>query len=760
MTPLKRKNKRFDLATDHKIKCNRSKRFDNRISTTGRHFLMLWVFLSFISTTATSQSSPDSVDITTLSFEDLMNVTIVSASKKSETLFNAPLSASVLTKEEISRSGATSIMEALRLIPGIIVRQLTNGNYDIHIRGLDNVPPNSLRLSSTNTTALVMIDNRPVYNYLQGGIIWESLPIDLNDIQKIEVIRGPSSTLYGPNAVSGVINIITTKVEKDGLHTQVETQIGTSSTTIVNGAVGYRFNKKISAIISGNFQSRGREILYQDVMKQQWFNSIDSLSSLNPSREYPQPDRSLMKHGANAFITYMPTSKVELNLSAGLQKSEAQTCTFDSFTSNINTFTSKSQYVDLQAVISQLTTQFSYNTGNQQTVLGFKTSFDYYTTDLSFEYAFKFKRLSIKPGIAYRNAIYDDTRRGDASKREGTINGRRHMETYGTTLRGEYSFWRESIRLTGGIRADKFTYPGDLYWSYQAASSIRANKNNLFRIVYSKAFRSPFIYDTYQDLFLELPLGTEPETYILNNMLGNKKLDLLSSAMFEIGYRSKVSEKITLDVEGYSTKTKNFSANIIDTPTSVIPDNYPFLLSYDSHTLNTPLWVRQIGFTTSIHIQLKKLNIKPFVTIQKTTLHNYTPFTNTSDASPSPLNNFDPLNNNIYSGMGTEMDHKFTPKAYGGIYVNYQVKKFNVNVNGYYFSKHTFYHVSNLFTTDGSGQSEVKSKAIINAKISFTPIKALSLFVNAKNILHKQSREYYLSDTTPAMIFGGLSFKM
>ena len=130
-----------------------------------------------------------------MSLEDLMNIEITSASKKSESLFDAPLSASVLTREEILNAGATSIMEALRLVPGVIVREQSNGNYDIHIRGLDNVPPNSLVLSSTNTTTLVMINNRPVYNYLQGGTFWESLPIDLNDVDKIEVIRGPSSTL-------------------------------------------------------------------------------------------------------------------------------------------------------------------------------------------------------------------------------------------------------------------------------------------------------------------------------------------------------------------------------------------------------------------------------------------------------------------------------------------------------------------------------------------------------------------------------------
>src|SRR5262245_47028231 len=94
----------------------------------------------------------DSVDYHDLTLEELMNIEIVSASKKSESLFDASLSASVITREEIRNAGATSIMEALRLVPGVIVREQTNGNYDIHVRGLDNVPPNSLTLSSTNTT--------------------------------------------------------------------------------------------------------------------------------------------------------------------------------------------------------------------------------------------------------------------------------------------------------------------------------------------------------------------------------------------------------------------------------------------------------------------------------------------------------------------------------------------------------------------------------------------------------------------------------
>src|SRR5687768_7144471 len=127
-----------------------------------------------------------------MSLKELLNVKIVSVSKSAESLFDAPLSASVLTKEDILKSGATSIMEALRLVPGLIVREQTNGNYDIHLRGMDNVPNAPFDLTS-NTTTLVMVDNRPIYSYLMGGTFWETLPVSLHDVEKIEVVRGPAA---------------------------------------------------------------------------------------------------------------------------------------------------------------------------------------------------------------------------------------------------------------------------------------------------------------------------------------------------------------------------------------------------------------------------------------------------------------------------------------------------------------------------------------------------------------------------------------
>ncbi len=126
------------------------------------------------------------------------------------------MSADVITRDMIQKSGARTIPEALRLLPGMIVREQSSGNFDVHIRGLDNIPPGSMMHDFPSTTMLVMIDYRVVYNYIMGGTFWETLPIDIVDVERIELVRGPTAALYGPNAVTGVINIITRKPTANG----------------------------------------------------------------------------------------------------------------------------------------------------------------------------------------------------------------------------------------------------------------------------------------------------------------------------------------------------------------------------------------------------------------------------------------------------------------------------------------------------------------------------------------------------------------
>ncbi|WCE28717.1 TonB-dependent receptor plug domain-containing protein [Vibrio sp. SCSIO 43137] len=144
-------------------------------------------------------------DLTALSIEELMQIEVTSVSKKREKLSQAAAAVYVVTRNDIRRSGATSIPEALRLVPGVDVAQIDPNKWAIGIRGFNGRLENKL---------LVMIDGRSVYTPTFSGVYWENLDYVMEDIERIEVIRGPGATLWGTNAVNGVINIITREVSE------------------------------------------------------------------------------------------------------------------------------------------------------------------------------------------------------------------------------------------------------------------------------------------------------------------------------------------------------------------------------------------------------------------------------------------------------------------------------------------------------------------------------------------------------------------
>ncbi len=144
-------------------------------------------------------------DLADMSLEDLMNVTVTSATKREQSKADVAAAITVLTSEDIRRSGATSIPEALRMVPGMNVARVDAHRWAISVRGFNNQFANKL---------LVLIDGRVVYTPLFGGVYWDVQDTVIGDIDRIEVIRGPGGTLWGANAVNGVINI-TTKSAKD-----------------------------------------------------------------------------------------------------------------------------------------------------------------------------------------------------------------------------------------------------------------------------------------------------------------------------------------------------------------------------------------------------------------------------------------------------------------------------------------------------------------------------------------------------------------
>src|SRR5580658_3551644 len=174
-----------------------------------------------------------------LSLEQLSNIEVTSVSRRPESLQDAPASIYVITADDIRRSGANTLPEALRLAPNLQVARVSASSYAISARGFNNAIGNKL---------LVLIDGRTVYSPLFSGVFWDAQDVMLEDIERIEVISGPGATLWGANAVNGVINIITRPAK-------------TTQGTLVAAGSG---NRETAAAVrtSGTFGDDGRYRVY------------------------------------------------------------------------------------------------------------------------------------------------------------------------------------------------------------------------------------------------------------------------------------------------------------------------------------------------------------------------------------------------------------------------------------------------------------------------------------------------------------------
>ena len=162
----------------------------------------VWLYLATLAPLVRSdEPQPGSSGaLKSLSLEQLSQIEVTSPSKTPVKAFQTPAAIYVITGEDIRRSGATSIPEALRLAPGVEVARIDGSDWSVGIRGFG---------SSLTRSVLVLIDGRTVYTTLFAGTNWDVQNTLLDDIDRIEVIRGPGGTIWGPNAVNGVINIIT-----------------------------------------------------------------------------------------------------------------------------------------------------------------------------------------------------------------------------------------------------------------------------------------------------------------------------------------------------------------------------------------------------------------------------------------------------------------------------------------------------------------------------------------------------------------------
>lgn len=198
---------------------------------------------------ATETSETTEGRLTQVSLEQLGQIEVTTASKRPVKVSQTPAAIYVVTQEDIRRSGATSIPEALRLVPGVEVARIDSNTWSLGVRGFG---------SALSRSVLVLIDGRSVYTPLFAGVYWQVEDTLLEDIERIEVIRGPGGTIWGANAVNAVINIIT-KNAKDTHGTLVSTGGGNLDQGFAHFRYGAGNDKDFNYRIYGKAFSRGPE---------------------------------------------------------------------------------------------------------------------------------------------------------------------------------------------------------------------------------------------------------------------------------------------------------------------------------------------------------------------------------------------------------------------------------------------------------------------------------------------------------------------
>ncbi len=224
---------------------------------------------SKINKPATSQAKSELVNddpslFFEMSLDELLNQKITSVARKPQKLIEAPAAIYVITQEDIQRSAAASIPELLRMVPGVNVARIDSRKWAISVRGFNR--PFSTKL-------LVLIDGRSVYSPLFSGVYWDIQDVMLEDLDRIEIIRGPGAALWGANAVNGVINIIT-KSAKDTQGSIVSAVAGNEDEAIIStryggrtGNVWYRIfakylNRDENVTISGDNAKDGSALFH------------------------------------------------------------------------------------------------------------------------------------------------------------------------------------------------------------------------------------------------------------------------------------------------------------------------------------------------------------------------------------------------------------------------------------------------------------------------------------------------------------------
>ena len=464
------------------------------------------------------------MDLTALSVEELMQVEVVSAARQSQAWSDSAAAVFVITADDLRRTGVTQVAEALRLAPGVDVARIDSSRWAISIRGFNGRFANKL---------LVMIDGRSVYTPVFSGVYWELQDLPINDIARIEVIRGPGGSLWGANAVNGVINIIT----KSASETQG---------ALVSVTAGNEERAIVDARYGGKLGESARYRIYGRSARREGF--------VDPQGQSSSDDWTMQRGGFR--LDWQPSARDDVvvlgdhysgdmnqNMVVPMLEPPYNEHRLDPVTARGNSL--QARWVRNYAPTGQFSLQ-TYYQNQEHSDLQQDVSLE--TFDLDFQHSFGLSSdQQVVWGLNYRH--YQDHYAPVAlSMVDPTEATTSLFSIFG---QDQIDFAAARLRLTLGLRLERNDYTG---WEWQPSARLLwmpTAQQRLWGSI-SRAVRTPSRVEEGRTTFFTLPplpaFGGLPAvvTGLGSNAFAAEKL-----TAYEIGYRNWLHESLSLDVTAF-----------------------------------------------------------------------------------------------------------------------------------------------------------------------------------------------------------------
>jgi iron complex outermembrane receptor protein len=455
--------------------------------------------------------------------EDLMKIDVTSVSKKEQSLSKTGAAVFVINREDIRRSGAVNIPDLLRMAPGVEVAQINANEWAISIRGFNTVFSNKV---------LVMIDGRTVYNDEFSGVYWDQIDVPLEDIERIEVIRGPGGTVWGANAVNGVINIITSSAAdtKGGLAVAGSGNAqGAAGLVQYGGNAGaggaYRifgkyFNDENSPLPGGQTAPDAWHTGHAGFRSDWGLTSTDTLSV--------QGD-FLASQGGEQLMSFSGTPPVPSSLNTLLTDKSADLLGRWEHTLQDGSQTSL-QISDSEVLRSQAGSKLADN-----------------TLDVEFEHHLALgSRHDVVWGLDYR---FTDISIHPYAPWGVQVNPQARATSLFAAFAQDEIRLGNAVFLTVGTKVERNDYTGvafepgvQLVWSINAKHSLWGSA--------ARSIREPNSIEHS----VQLPIGVVPVPGAGNALLvleGNPSLQAERLTDYEVGYRTQLNSRTSLDLTGF-----------------------------------------------------------------------------------------------------------------------------------------------------------------------------------------------------------------